>query len=59
MLLGRLIAPLVMLLIFFLVMFPLGLLLKVFNKDNYQKNKKVNSFWIKRDKEINTMKDQF
>ena len=59
MLLGSLIAPLVMLLIFFLVMFPLGLLLKVFNKDNYQKNKKVNSFWIKRDKEINTMKDQF
>lgn len=59
MLLGRLIAPLIMLFIFFLVMFPLGLLLKVFNKDNYKKNKEVNSFWIKRDKEINTMKDQF
>lgn len=59
MLLGRFIAPLVMLFIFFLIMFPLGLFLKFFNKDFFNKNKKSNSYWIKRDKEINTMKDQF
>lgn len=60
MFLGKFIAPLVMCLIFFLIMLPLGFFLKIFSKDNFKtKNDIINSYWVKRHKEINTMKDQF
>ena len=60
MLLGRFVAPLVMGVIFFLIMMPVGFLLKIFSKKNFNtKNNKVESYWIKRHKKVNTMKDQF
>ena len=60
MFLGKFIAPLIMGLIFFLIMLPLGFFLKIFSKENFKnKNDKINSYWVKRYKEINTMKAQF
>ena len=59
-LLGRIIAPIVMGLIFFLVVTPIGLLLKLFGKDVLNlKFTKADSYWLKREKNIKTMKKQF
>ena len=59
-LLGRIIAPLVMALIFFIVLTPIGLFLRFIGKDllniKFNKNK---TYWIKRDKEPGSMKRQF
>ena len=58
--LGKFVSPLVMGLIFFLVVTPTGLLLKVFNKDILNLKKKKNkSYWIYRGNEKNSMKNQF
>ena len=60
MLLGSIIAPIVMGIVFFLVVTPTGLLMRLFGKDllnqKYNKNKK--SYWISR-AGINSMKKQF
>ena len=59
-LLGKIIAPLVMGLIFFLIVTPIGLLLRIFGKDVLNlKFSKANSYWLKREKYIQTMKKQF
>ena len=59
--LGALIAPIVMGLIFFLVVTPIGLVLKLFGKDllNKKYKSKKNTYWIKRDNPIGSMKRQF
>ena len=59
-LLGRLIAPLVMFAIFFLIVTPIGLLMKLLGKDiiNLKFNKKIKSYWVPR-KAIKSMKRQF
>ena len=59
--LGALIAPIVMGLIFFLVVTPFGLVLKLFGKDllNKKYKSKKNTYWIKRDNPIGSMKRQF
>jgi|TARA_B110001452_G_C15121014_1_gene390689 hypothetical protein len=59
-LLGRVIAPIVMLVIFFSILTPIGLLLKLFGKDLLQikNNKSIKSYWISR-KNINSMDRQF
>jgi hypothetical protein len=58
--LGKFIAPIVMGFIYFVVITPIGILLRLFGKDllniKFSKNK---SYWIKRAKDINTMKRQF
>ena len=61
MLLGAIIAPVVMGIVFFLVVTPTGLIMKILGKDllgkKFKKNNK--SYWIKRDKPAGTMKQQF
>ena len=59
--LGKIIAPVVMALIYFLILTPISLLVRVFGKDllslKYLKQK--NSYWIKRKKDIGRMDRQF
>ncbi len=59
-LLGKIISPIIMFLVYFTVVTPTGLLLRLFNKDilNLKFNKKI-SYWINKEKNIGTMKDQF
>ncbi len=58
--LGKVIAPVVMGFVYFIIITPIGLLMRLLGKDllniKYNKNK---SYWIKRTKNINTMKRQF
>ena len=58
--LGKIIAPLVLAILFFLVVTPIGLLLKLFKKDilNLNINKKIKTYWITRDFKI-LFKKQF
>ena len=61
--LSKLISPIIMALIFFVVVTPLALLAKIVKKDflelNKKKNKKRLSYWIEKEKYNNSMKDQF
>ena len=58
--LGKVIAPIVMGFIYFIIITPIGILIRLLGKDllniKYNKDK---SYWIKRSKNINTMKRQF
>ena len=60
-LLGSIVAPIVMGVVFFLVITPTGFLLKLFGKDilNKKYNIKKKTYWINRNKENNSMKQQF
>ena len=60
-LLGSIIAPIVMALIFFIVVTPIGVLLKIFKKDllNLKYSKHKETYWLDRDKPVGTMKRQF
>ena len=59
--LGIIIAPIVMAIIFFLIVTPIGLFMRLIGKDLLKKqyDKKKKSYWIKRDNPIDTMKQQF
>lgn len=59
-LLGTIIAPIVMFLVFFIILTPIGILLRIFGKDllNLKKNKLIKSYWINR-KNISSMNRQF
>ena len=58
--LGIIIAPIVMGIIYFGIITPTGLFLHLIGKDLLQtKLSKKNSYWIKREKNINSMKRQF
>jgi hypothetical protein len=59
--LGSIIAPIVMCLVFFAVVTPIGLFMRIINKDLLSKkyNKEKKTYWIKRDKTIGSMKKQF
>ena len=59
-LIGKVVAPLVMALIFFIILTPIGLFLRLIGKDLL--NIKLNNnktYWIKRDKKPGSMKRQF
>lgn len=60
MLLGKFVSPFVMGLIFFLVVTPIGLLMRMLGKDllNLKFNKKK-TYWIEKSSEKIVMKDQF
>tara|TARA_Y100001970_G_scaffold283051_1_gene397291 strand:- start:190 stop:567 length:378 start_codon:yes stop_codon:yes gene_type:complete len=59
-LLGRIVAPIVMAIIYFVIITPIGLIMRLIGKDllniNFLKN---SSYWIKREKKIGSMKRQF
>ncbi len=59
--LGKIIAPLIMALVYFLILTPISLLVRAFGKDllGLKYLKQQNSYWIKREKEIGTMDKQF
>ena len=59
-LLGNVISPIVMSIIFFLVVTPTSFIMKILVKDllNLKKNTK-NSYWIKKQNQNNRMKKQF
>ncbi len=58
--LGKIIAPIVMGFIYFIIITPIGLLMRLAGKDILNlKFNKDDSYWIKRTKNINTMKRQF
>jgi len=58
--LGKIVSPLVMGIIFFFVVTPTGLLMKIFRKDllNLKYNNK-NSYWIEKNELKSKMSDQF
>jgi len=58
--LGRVIAPIIMALVYFIVLTPIGLLMRILGKDLLNlKYSKEKSYWVKRDKNIGSMKKQF
>ena len=58
--LGKVVAPIIMGVIYFLIITPIGILMRLAGKDllniKFNKNK---SYWIKREKNVTTMKRQF
>ena len=60
MLLGTFISPVVMCIVFFLVVTPTGLIMKLFGKDllNLKKNKKE-TYWLDKDNSNSSLKNQF
>ena len=60
-LLGSIVAPIVMGIVFFVVITPIGLFMKMIGKDllNDKYNIKSKSYWINREKSKGTMKQQF
>ena len=61
MILGAIVAPIVMGLIFFLVVTPIGLIMRIMGKDllNKKYDKKKNTYWINKYKNMSSMKKQF
>ncbi len=59
-LLGKIISPLIMGFIFFVVVTPIGLLMRLFNKDLLSlKLNKNKSYWIEKNEPKSKMKNQF
>ena len=59
--LGLIIAPLVMALVYFIFLTPISLIVRVIGKDllGIKFNKKLDSYWMKRKKNIGSMRKQF
>jgi len=59
-LLGKIVAPIVMAIVYFVIITPIGLFMRLVGKDLLNtKFSKDNSYWIKREKNIGSMKRQF
>ena len=57
--LGKVISPLIMGIIFFLVITPINILMKIFQKDIIGLKKKGDSYWKNRNEKIKNMRNQF
>jgi hypothetical protein len=59
--LGIVIAPIIMALVYFTVLTPISLIVRIFGKDllGLKFLKKQNTYWIKRNKKLGSMKKQF
>ena len=60
-LLGIIVSPIVMGIVFFIIVTPIGIIMRIIGKDllNKKINNSVKSYWIKREQMIGTMKNQF
>ena len=60
-LLGRIIAPIVMGIVYFAILTPISLLVRLFGKDliGMKFNNNLKTYWIKRKKHLGTMDKQF
>ena len=60
-LLGRIIAPIVMGIVYFVILTPISLLVRLFGKDliGMKFNNNLKTYWIKRKKHLGTMDKQF
>ena len=59
--LGLIIAPIIMALVYFLVLTPISIIVRIFGKDllGLKFNKKQDTYWIERKKKLGPMKKQF
>ena len=59
--LGAIIAPIVMGVVFFLVVTPIGIIMKITGRDliNKKINKNIKTYWLNRKKAVGSMKRQF
>ena len=60
-LLGKIIAPVVMAIIYFLILTPISLMVRLFGKDllGLKFSKQLKTYWMKRKKELGSMDKQF
>ena len=58
-LLGKIISPIVMGLVFFCVVTPIGLLLRILKKDVMGLKRGASSYWINREDKLQSMNKQF
>jgi hypothetical protein len=58
-LLGKIISPIVMGLVFFFVVTPIGILVRILKKDFMGLKKRTPSYWINREDKVQSMKKQF
>ena len=58
---GSIVAPLIMFITYFIFLTPISLIMKTFKKDilNLNFNNKVKSYWVIRNRNINSMDKQF
>ena len=59
--LGRIIAPIVMAIVYFLILTPISLLVRLFGKDliGMKFSSDIKSYWVKRKKHLGSMDKQF
>ena len=60
-LIGSIVAPIVMTLVYFISEFPIGIIMRILGKDllKQKMEKKSKSYWIERNKSTGSMKNQF
>jgi hypothetical protein len=58
-LLGKIISPIVMGFVFFFVVTPIGLLVRILKKDVMGLKRGTSSYWINREDKVQSMKKQF
>ncbi len=60
-LLGKIIAPIVMAIIYFFILTPISLTVRLFGKDllSLKFSKQIKTYWIKRKKDLGSMNKQF
>jgi polyferredoxin len=58
-LLGKIISPIVIGLVFFSVLTPIGIIARILKKDIMGLKRAENSYWIKREYKVQSMKKQF
>jgi hypothetical protein len=58
-LLGKIISPIIMSLVFFIVVTPTGILIRILKKDVMGLKRGASSYWITRENKVQSMKKQF